>query len=197
MGITSQAARFSESVPELEDVISEATRLCGVEVICRKLETSELYRFQAEIAFACYPRERVLLFAYVPGELRASAQQMADLRHMPEVAELAAKDSKVAAVLERWTEAANSSYAPTVHIRGSVGEEGTLPAVLAIALESMGGTLLFPLSETRRAQCSGPLTATEIRARHRQHHRAWMRELAKLPIYIIGATWRRLLRKGA
>jgi hypothetical protein len=60
MGITTQLAVFARA-PDLGQIIAEASRLSGLELTCRELEPGDLFRFHADVAFACYPREHVVL----------------------------------------------------------------------------------------------------------------------------------------
>jgi hypothetical protein len=195
VGITTQAATFTEDTPALEEVVFAASRLSGLQLTCRRSTEDKLYRFHAEVAFACYPREREEIFAYDLEELRAFYGQLADLTRGSEVAERAAADRRFAAGFEAFATSIATRNKPTIYLRGFVGEEGTLRVVLALALESLGGSLLFPMSDAARALCSVPLTAVVIRQRHRRHRREWVRELAKLPTHVVAAVWRWLLRK--
>jgi hypothetical protein len=77
-----------------------------------------------------------------------------------------------------------------VHTQGYVSEEGTLHAVAALALESLGGTLGALIPEEQRREASMRLTPDVLRERHRRNARRWISELSKAPFFLLRASWR-------
>ena len=187
MGITASSAAFRGDPPSLEAIVAEIERTSGLALVVESRSSGDLFRFNADIAFACLRRERLTVYAYVPGRNDMRELIMAT----PGIDALARDNPKVAKMLEAYTTAATPD--PNVaHIqtRGSIGEEGTLHDFAAIALESLGGVLARPMTEARRARCAEKLTPALLRARHRRHLRLWIRELVKnLPKLLAGA-WR-------
>lgn len=156
--------------------------MSGLALVVESRPCGDLFRFNADIAFACVRRERVTVYAYVPG--------LKGLRELILATEgidaLARENPKVAKMMEVYTRAAKPD--PTVahvHTRGYIGEEGTLHDFAAIALESLGGVLARPISEARRARCAENLTPALLRSRHRQHVRLWIWELVKIPAMLL------------
>ena len=198
MGITAQAASFDASAPTLDEVVFAATRASGLSLRCQSLTASDLYRFRAEVAFDCHPAERVAIFAYEPEPLRAFYERVRELHRPSELTALMASEPRIKETYEALSTMIATGFGkPAIHTRGSVAEEGTLHAVLALALESLGGTLLFPISDARRDNCSRILTPALVRARQRRHRMTWLRELAKLPVHIARAASRRWFRRDA
>ena len=161
--------------------------MSGLALVVESRPSEDLFRFNADIAFACVRRERVTVYAYVPGRKGMRELIMATSG----IDALARDNPKVAKMIDVYRSAATPD--PTVahvHTMGYIGEEGTLHDFAAIALESLGGVLARPISEGRRARCAEQLTPALLRARHRQHLRLWIRELLKVPAKLLAAVWR-------
>ena len=188
MGITAASASFRGDPPRLEAIVAEIERMSGLTLVVESRPSDDLFRFNADIAFACVPRERVTVYAYVPG--RKGLREL--ILATEGIDALARENPKVAKVIEVYTTAAEPD--PTVahvHTRGYIGEEGTLHDFAALALESLGGVLARPISEARRARCAGNLTPALLRARHGRHVRLWIWELLKAPAKLLAAAWRK------
>jgi hypothetical protein len=192
MGITVRSAAFAESVPTLDRIIAQLSRATGLQVATDLFDQSDLFLFHAKLWFECCPRERITVYAYSPEQLRAFNRRMASKRGAPGVAAAAAKDPKIARILDAWdSQASSDASLNDVHIRGFVGEEGTLHGAVALALESLGGDIRPPLPAFRREECSMALTPVILRERHRRHQREWIRELLRVPKYLVTSVWRR------
>ena len=188
VGITASSASFRGDPPALEAIVAEIERLSGLALVVEPRSSGDLFRFNADIAFARVRRERVTVYAYVPGQKGMRELIMAT----PGVDALARDNPKVAKMIEAYTTAATPDPSVAhVHTMGYIGEEGSLHDFAAIALESLGGVLARPISQARRARCAEKLTPALLRARHRQHVRAWIWELLKAPANLLAAMWRR------
>lgn len=192
MGITSQTVRFSDEPPNLEQIAAAMTRLCGLPVSVDDSSPaikSDLYQIHATVRFACAPREHVEVYSY---RARVTAMAPGLPMDLPEIARATGID---AARIERLFPSSSPVDHRAVHLRGYVGEEGTLQDVAALALESLGGALARPMSAERRQRAAVPLTPALLRARHRRHNRVMLRALATLPFHVARALGRAALRR--
>lgn len=175
MGITHTSAVFAGQVPDLARIAAEMTRRSGLEVSVRDSApevTSTVFAMHGELSFACVNRERVKVYSYRPWVPREPDEAT--------LAALAAIDPGHADQAHRILNGGRvDGDHHSVHVQGFVGEEGTLFDVTALALESLGGSLTRPISDERRQRCSAALTPSALRARHRAHWRAFVRELFK------------------
>lgn len=186
MGITSAAASFRGHAPTLEAIVSKVEELSGLALLVESRPPGTMFRFHANVAFACVRRERLDVFTYAPSATSVRDQIVAT----PGIEELARDNPRVADMVDRLrSESPPDPNVTHVHTRGYVSEEGTFHDFVLMALESLGGVLTRPMSDNRRARCSTPLTAAVLRARHRQHARLWMPELLKAPIRLLTSWW--------
>jgi hypothetical protein len=166
------------------------TQLCGLVVSIDDPSTaikSDLFEIHARLRFAFAPREHVEIYSYRAG---ATDRRYADYAQMREGLKA---EGVSATLLDRAFPAPPADDDRSIHLRGYVGEKGTLHDVAALALESLGGTLTRPMSDEQRHRASVPLTPTELRARRRRHNREWLRVVAGLPFHVVRAAFRRLL----
>lgn len=187
MGITSRTVTFAADPPHLDQIASAMTQLCGLVVRIDDSSTaikSDLFAINAKLRFACAPREYVEIYSYRAGSITS---MYANMR------ERAKAEGASETLLDRAFPAPPSDDHRSIHLRGYVGEEGTLHDVAALALESLGGTLTRPMPDEQRRRASVRLTPAELRARHRRHNREWLRAIAGLPFHVVRAVFRRLL----
>ena len=182
MGITASSASFRGDPPSLEAIVAEIERTSGLALFVESRPASDLFRFNAEIAFACVRRERVSVYAYLPGRKGMRELIMATAG----IEALARDNPQVAKMIKTYTTAATPDPSVAhVHLMGYISEEGTLHDFAALALESLGGVLAHPISEARRARCAEKLTPALVRARHRKHVLLWIWELLKIPATLL------------
>ena len=192
MGITAQSARFTDEPPQLAQIATAMTQLCGLAISVEDSSAaskSDLFEIHATLHFECAPREGVEVYSYRAHVRREIPAMPADLREIASVA-----DFDTAAV-ERFFSAPLPVDHRAVHLRGYVGEEGTLQDVAALALESLGGALARPMSEERRRRASIRLTPDLLHARRRQQNREWLRALATVPFHAARFLARAALRR--
>lgn len=192
MGITSQTVRFTDGPPDLDQIAAAMTRLCGLPVSVDDSSPaikSDLFEIHATLRFECAPREFVEVYSYRARVTAKAPGMPMDLR---EIARATGIDT---ARIELLFPSSFPVDHRAVHLRGYVGEEGTLQDVAALALESLGGALARPMSEERRQRAAGRLTPASLRARHKRHNRAWLRALATLPFHVARALGRAALRR--
>ena len=191
MGITFRSAKFGGAPPSLEEILGEATRMCGLPLEIRRSSSGSLFRYSAEVGFAVRRSERITVYAYDPDALRRFHLHERDLLQSPEIVALTNERPSIARAIERADSLANHDPAAAcVHLRGGVSEEGTIGAVLALALESLGGLLTPPISDAQRRAGAGPITAAELRRRPRANARAWMAALSSAPWQLLKMKWR-------
>lgn len=191
MGITAQTARFTGEPPKLDQIKAAMTQLCGLAVSVDDSSTamkSDLFAIHATLRFESVPRESVHVYSY-------RARTPGDAALPVNAREIASATGIDAATIERLFPASFPIDHRAVHLRGYVSEEGTLQDVAALALESLGGTLVKPMSEERRHRASVRLTPALLHARYRQHNREWLRALATLPFHATRLLVRAALRR--
>jgi len=182
VGITASSASFRGDPPSLESIVAEVERSSGLALVLESRLSSDLFRFNAEIAFACVRRERVSVYAYMPGRKGMRELIMGTVG----IDALARDNPRVTKMIRTYTTVVTPDPSVAhVHLMGYVGEEGTLHDFAAIALESLGGVLARPIPEARRARCAEKLTPALLRARHRKHLRLWIWELLKIPARLL------------
>jgi hypothetical protein len=178
VGITAGTGQFAGNPPTLDEITAAMTRLCGLAVGMEQspAETrSDLWEIQATVWFKCAPRERVDVYSF-------RAEATAKMRSG--IVERALAEGADSATVERLFPNRPGDNRNAVHLRGYIGEEGTLFDVAALALESLGGTLTRPISDERRRRASVQLTPGELAARHRQHNREWLLALGSAPFQL-------------
>jgi len=192
VGITHRSEFFQSEPPPLEEIVAEAEHASGLALTVPSVHSDTLFRYSADVAFEADPREQVTVYAYNPEALRRSIEQQAALFQGPGAKELAERDPRVARLIAHWSGVEKAPYdlGKSVHLRGFVGEEGTLNDVLALALESLGGSLTPPLRDKQRHDATGPITATTLRQRRSAHQRAFTKALLAAPMQLLRA-WRR------
>jgi hypothetical protein len=176
LGITHRTIRFANTPPELAEIVAAMTTSSGLPIVVLRSVSDDLFRMRATLAFVCAPRETVTLTSYVPG---AEQRSLSGVMTTPGIEDR---------MLARWNSA--RSEGNVVHTQGYISEEGTLHAVAALALESLGGTLAAPISEEQRHEASMRLTPDVLRERHRRNARRWISELSKAPFLLLRASWR-------
>jgi hypothetical protein len=193
MGITHTSAMFAGPVPDLGRIAAEMMRRSGLEVSVRNSApevTSTVFAMHGELSFACVNREHVKVYSYRPWVPRE-----------PDEAMLTALADIDPNLVDQARRAFNGGRVEgdhhSVHVQGYVSEEGTLFDVTALALESLGGSLSGPVSDERRQRCCAPITPSALRARHRAHSRAFVRELFKGLGQLTSALARRLWRRAS
>jgi hypothetical protein len=190
MGITFQSARFTGGPPTLEEIVSEATRMCGLSLEIHRPSADPFYRYSAELGFEVASSERVTVYAHDPDELRRFCLQQREMLRKPDIVALAKARPEIARVVEHLSLAAgDQDGASCVSLRGVVGEEGTIRAVVALALESLGGNLRPVISEAQRAAGAGPITAAILQRRRRAHNLAWAAGMLSAPWHLIKKAW--------
>jgi hypothetical protein len=187
MGITYLTVKFPTAAPPVQAILENAQRSSGLEIAIEHHSLGPLFREHADAHFAAHPREHVTLFVYDADEIARMNEADLERWSAADVRDLAASNPGVSAMLDRMIieHVSAPSAGRTLHLRGYVGEEGTLAAVIALAAESLGGAIHPPLPERTRRACTDAITARELRRRHRRHQREMLTALLLAPFYLL------------
>ena len=159
MGIVFDQVRFDGRAPELSEIASKVTELCGLPLIVEQSDANEkgnLYDQHGHFAFACVSQEQVEIHSYRPGAVRAFYDEFTDCVELPS---------------EKFVTGLNEpAGTQAIYLTGFVGLE-TLMTVTLLALESLGGRPRGPISDETRREYGGSITEADLLKRRRQLHR--------------------------
>lgn len=166
MGIILQEVAFPARAPDLRRIAEEVHARSGLEVSVT--ESSEevkgdLFDLYAQLAFACAPEERIVVFTYRSGVVRTPYEGAWE-NPKPRPAGLERKASKGAKAM------VGPEGKQVIYLRGQAEQEQELTLLFAtqLALERLGGVSPFPLTDQQRSEYDRPFTAAELAPRRRE-----------------------------
>lgn len=177
---------FDGHAPDLGAIIGALERLSGLSVTTEVLpeEADSPRQINARLAFECAPEEELEIYTYRPGGVKEFCNKMFDdpvLRSM-------------AATVEGMNEPPGKQ---AVYLTGFVGQELSLFNYATCALETLGGQSREMLLDNERATYQSPMTADELRRRHRKNRWAGRLTCAVLllslplwiPLWVLSLLW--------
>ncbi len=180
MGATVTAFEFPDHVPPLGDICAKITEICSLPVVVLVPFADETEDV-AKIAFE-YARDMTVdVFAL---RRRAVATLCHELSDHPVDSEFTGSVCG----------ADEPEGAPTISLFGFVQDDLTLFHVTELALESLGGTPLEPISQATRNEYTLPITESELRQRQRRKKRqnvgGLVLAICTMPIVLpLGVVW--------
>jgi hypothetical protein len=161
MGLLMNQVSFNGRTPSLTDIVDKITEISGLEISIEDKPDSH-YGFNAYLSFSDTPDNQLQIDDRRPTNsyiLRSS--------------------------LSEDNESIDSQ---TINLRMYLGQEETLFFITTIALEQLGGSSRFPLSEEMRQQYSTKLTSSELKGRYQLNGMAILRFyiilIVSLPVLI-------------
>jgi hypothetical protein len=150
MGVVVNVVTFEGRAPPLSAIADKITELSGLPLAITESGTDvrgDIYDLHGYLAFASVPKQRLEIFAYRDREVH-------ELRRL-----------SMAMFVQGIQRPAETQ---SVYLRGCIGQEPTLLAVTALALEALGGRPEHPIGDEERREYGTPIAPAQLEKRQRK-----------------------------
>ena len=157
----------------MSDISDKITELSGLPLSITESGADvkgELCEMHGYLAFACAPDQALEIHAYRGGAVRRLCNEMFGNVRPP--------------MAERVQGIREPAGTQSVYLRGYLGQEPTLLAATALALEALGGRPKHPIGDETRRQCGTPITPAQLAERRRKYARQ-MRSVAMVGLLLL------------